>query len=245
MITSRPRFRLEGNTRLIYRLDGTHSRRVEPPYTNSAFVARLINPCSQPSSSSCRCNSQPINPFATTQPRRRSQDNKLPYLPALLLLYHPGTYYGQRLNPTCSTEISFPAHHHHHSSPVINGRQGWAVRVPAPELSISSSTPMQVGPISSRAPDARHAILTYASCCAATRHLRHATPSFPPQFPRVIFNNGAIHYPAQAAGERHVQKNNSRASGPRVAELSITNTTVGAHPLFSTHGGHLNHKKGK
>lgn len=68
---------------------------------------------------------------------------------------------------------------------------------------------------------------------------------FPPQIPRVIFNNGAIHHPAQAAGERHGQKNNSRVSGPRVAELSITNTTVGAHPLFSTHEGDLNHKKGK
>lgn len=101
----------------------------------------------------------------------------------LIIIIPPRHVSRPRLNPTCSTEISFPAHHHHHSSPVINGRQGWAVRVPAPELSISSSTPMQVGPISSRAPDARHAILTYASCCAATRHLRHATPSFPPTNP--------------------------------------------------------------
>lgn len=48
VITFRPRFRLEGNTRLIYRLDGTHSQSVEPPSTRSAFEARLINPCSHP-----------------------------------------------------------------------------------------------------------------------------------------------------------------------------------------------------
>lgn len=46
--------------------------------------------------------------------------------------------------------------------------QGWGTWFPAPELSISSSTPMHAGPISSRPADARHVILTYASCCAAT-----------------------------------------------------------------------------
>lgn len=93
------------------------------------------------------------------------------YLPALYYTT-PGRISWPRLTPTCSTEISFPA------LPLMAGRAG-PYSVPAPELSISSSTPMQVGPISSRAPDARHAILTYASCCAATRHLRHATPSLP------------------------------------------------------------------
>lgn len=95
VITFRPRFRLEGNTRLIYRLDGTHSQRVEPPSTHSAFEARL-NQSMQPSSSAVAAASQPAHQsfrYNAASPQISRQQTS--YLPALLLLYHPGTYHGQ------------------------------------------------------------------------------------------------------------------------------------------------------
>lgn len=112
VITFRPRFRLEGNTRLIYRLDGTHSQRVEPPSTHSAFEARL-NQSMQPSSSAVAAASQPASPSILPLQRSLAADLETTnfLFTRLIIIIPPRHVSWPRLNPTCSTEISFPAHH--------------------------------------------------------------------------------------------------------------------------------------
>lgn len=99
---------------------------------------------------------------------------------------------------------------------------------------------MQVGPISSRAPDARHAILTYASCCAATRHLGHATPFFTPH--NLHASSSTAPSILHSCWGTAPTRNSSRVSRPPCR--GIVNHTAGNPPSILNSRGHLDHQTG-